>query len=160
MNGPITKFFRSLALRKNASTVPTRMTPLREIKSATVFVDSAAEDAESTCNAVRQFFGNMNIPVSIFCPDKSQLNWLGYLKDDVRGSRQQPRKEDLFISLVDLPEYFADEFEARCSTAAFKVGRRQLGGNVYDMVVSSSRNAPSSQSEAFSYIKDYLNKLI
>ena len=145
---------RRIALRRHRSQVPTTLVPLRELRSATVFVDATEEgaDTESVCLAVRRFFENQGIPVRILNAQKKDVNLLGYLKHPVRGSHKNPRQEDLFISLAASPDNFAAEFEARCSTARFKVGRCALPGQVYDLVVSVPSGGEASQSGAFSAI--------
>ncbi|MBR4524682.1 MAG: hypothetical protein IKP15_03935 [Bacteroidales bacterium] len=160
MKNPLVSFCRWMALRRGRSTVPTKLLPLAKVRVAKVFVDTTVpdEDPERVCRAVQQFFDYQGIPVLILCPAKRDVNWRGFLKKRVRGSHES-RQDDLFISLAASPENFAAEYEARCSTAIFKVGRCQLPGDVFDLVVAVPENGESSQLAAFSAIKDYLNKI-
>ena len=161
MKNPFLTVCRWFAVRRNRSSVPTTLLPLREVRSATVFVDTTVEgeDPARISRAVRQFFDYHGIPVQVLCPQKGDLNLLGILKERVRGTRENPRQEDLFISLAGSPENYAAEYEARCSTARFKVGRFQLQGGVYDLVVATPETSEAGQAAAFAAIKDYLNKI-
>lgn len=159
MKNPLIILLRRLALRSGASKVPTCIMPLDSVRSATVLVYPGAEDSEETAAAVKAFFDPRGISVTVICPSKGDINWLGFLKGRVRGAKVKPRHEDLFISLSDSPEYFAAEYEARCSTALFKVGRFQLEGDIFDLVVSSPSAVPVSQSAAFAAIQEYLSKI-
>ena len=62
---------------------------------------------------------------------------------------------DLFISLIRGGD-FPIEFMAKCSRARFKIGRQQLPGDTFDMVVSEPEDKVFSQEEVFSGIRDYL----
>ena len=161
MKNPIVRFFRWYALRQGRSTAPTSLLPLKKVQSATVFVDAVAmgEDPAPVCRAVQQFFDYQGLPVTIVCPVKEDLNWWGYLKAKARGGRRDARREDLFISLAVDPEHFAAEYEARCSTARFKVGCCTLPGGVFDLVVAPPEGVGASQTAAFAAVKDYLNKI-
>ena len=117
------------------------------------------EDPARICRAVRQFFDYQGIPVLTLCPKKEDINLIGCLKKRARGDGDTPRQEDLFISLAASPENFAAVFEARRSTARFKVGRFQLEGGLFDLVVSMPEASEAGQAAAFAAIKDYLNKI-
>ena len=161
MKNPILAVCRWYALRKNRRTVPTKLLPLRQVRSATVFVDTTVEGEDSAriSRAVRQFFDYHGVPVQVICPRKEDVNLIGILKPQVRGSKENPRQEDLFISLAGSPENFAAEYEARCSTARFKVGRFPLPGGVFDLVVETPESSEAGQAAAFAAIKDYLAKI-
>jgi len=139
--------------------VPTALTPLSKIKSAVVYVDtSTGEDTQVICRTVQQYFDYHNIPVTILCPVRRDLNVYGRLKNHVRGTRDS-RQEDLFISLAASPENFAAEYEARCSVARFKVGRCKLPDELFDLVVADPEEGGASQIAAFAAIKDFLDKI-
>ena len=161
MKNPILSVCRWFILRRDRSKVPTALMPLKKIRSATVFVDTSAEGEEigPVCRAVKQFFDYQGIPVLILCPSRQDVNLLGCLKARVRGSRKEPRREDLFISLAASPDQFAAAYAAACSTARFKVGCCTLPGGVYDLVVAPPADVEASQAAAFAAIKDYLNKI-
>ena len=65
---------------------------------------------------------------------------------------------DLFISLIKGTE-FPIEFMAKCSRAKFKIGREQLPGGTFDLVVADSPEKAFSQAEVFREIKKYLAKI-
>ena len=159
MKNPILALARAIAAWRGRSEVPTGLIPLKKVRRATVFVEAlqAEEDPERISRAVSQYFAYMEIPVRILCPGKEDLNWMGYRKSALRAADPDP--EDLFISLARSPENFASEYEARCSRARFKVGRCQLPGDVFDLVVAESGDTRASQTAAFSSIKDYLTKI-
>jgi len=161
MKNPVLALLRWYVLRRNRSTVPTTLLPLREVHSATVFVDTTVEgeDPARICRAVRQFFDYQGIPVLTLCPKKDDINLIGCLKKKARGDGETPRQEDLFISLAASPQNFAAEFEARRSTARFKVGRYPIPDGVFDLVVSMPELSEADQAAAFAAIKDYLNKI-
>lgn len=160
MKNPLLTFCRWLAMRGHKSTVPTALMPLSKIHSATVYVDGLDPDEDPTgvCWEIHRFFDKLEIPVLILCPQKGDLNLLGYLRKRVRGE-QGSRQEELFISLAGLPDDFASEYEARCSTACFKVGRNNLSGGVYDLVVATPEDEPATQAAAFKVIQEYLSKI-
>ena len=138
MKNPILSVVHWYVLRRDRSKVPTTLMPLKKIKSATVYVDAeeAGEDAGPLCRAVKQFFDYQGIPVLVLCPTAQDVNLLGYLKARMRGSRKEPRSEDLF-----------------------KVGRCALPGGVFDLVVTPPGDSDASQAAAFAAIKDYLYKI-
>lgn len=160
MNNPLLKFCRWMALRGRRSTVPTALMPLTKVHSVTVYVDGLdpEEDPAVVCREVRQYFDKLDIPVLILCPQRGDFNLLGFLKKRVRGGPES-RQEELFISLAGSPDDFASEYEARCSTARFKVGRSRLSDNVYDLVVATPEDEPATQVVAFKVIQDYLSKI-
>lgn len=160
MKNPILTFIHWIVVRRGRSTVPTALIPLSRVRDVLVFVDGTApdEDAASICSVVRQYFDYHSIPVQILCPGKRDVNLLGILRKRVRGTAEF-RQEDLFISLAGSPDNFAAEYEARCSTARFKVGRYQLSGDVFDLVVAVPEDGIPTQLAAFSAIKDFLNKI-
>ena len=161
MKNPILSVVHWYVLHRDRSKVPTTLMPLKKIKSATVYVDAeeAGEDAGPLCRAVKQFFDYQGIPVLVLCPTAQDVNLLGYLKARMRGSRKEPRSEDLFISLASTADNFAATYEACCSTARFKVGRCALPGGVFDLVVTPPGDSDASQAAAFAAIKDYLYKI-
>lgn len=160
MKNPVVTIIRRIALQQGRSTVPTTLLPLAKVRGAVVYVNAMVpdEDTDRICRSVQQFFDYQGIPVQILCATKENLNWRGFLRKRVRGTRET-RTEDLFISLATSPEDFASEYEARCSPARFKVGCCQLPGNVFDLVVAVPENGESSLLALFSAIKDYLNKI-
>lgn len=62
---------------------------------------------------------------------------------------------DLFISLIKGTD-FPIEYMAKYCRASFKVGRTQLPGNVFDLVVSDPKSRDYSEAEVFEGIKKYI----
>ena len=88
---------------------------------------------------------------------KKDLDWLG------RPSRYkmnvlEEQSPDLFISLIKNPD-FSIEYMARTSKARFKIGRQQMSGNLFDLVISDPEGKEVSQLDSFSAIKSYLTKI-
>lgn len=158
MKNPFVLLLRLIALRRNESNTPHGLHPLNAIREATVLVAPQQEDSDAVRAAVSQFFSYNNIPVHIFCPTCKDIDLAGTIKKKSRGERAAQGAGELLISLADPEDAFWAEYEARCSRACFKIGRRQLKGDVFDLVIlpPESGNIPS-QSAVFSEIKNYLN---
>lgn len=148
---PHTAILRAIFLRKNRSRVPTRLTPLRDIKRAVVLIDPAAKDAIGVKTVISGFFAKMNIPVEMITPNRSNLNWLGFLK-------RKKRDEDLFISLYSSNRFEA-KYEAKCSKASMKIGRYRIKKDVFDIIVSDTGGNVSSQTDVFNTIKEILIRI-
>lgn len=158
MRRPLLSLCRRLALRRYRTPVRTALLPLKELRSAVVFVDAEREDADGVCGAVRDFFDSRGISVRILCPQKRDLNWMGFRKARVRAS-DGPLQEDFFLSLAASPDNFAAEYEARRSPARFKAGCVRLPGDVFDLVVTPAGEAESGGEAVFSAMTDYLQKI-
>ena len=65
---------------------------------------------------------------------------------------------DVFISLINDPG-FAVEYMARTSNARFKIGRKQLPGNLFDLVIKDPAGKDLSQLQSFQAMKEYLNRI-
>ena len=79
-------------------------------------------------------------------PNKYKLNVLKEMNPDV------------FISLINDPG-FAVEYMARTSNARFKIGRKQLPGNLFDLVIKDPAGKDLSQLQSFQAMKEYLNRI-
>lgn len=154
---PLTLLVRKIALHKKASTAPTRIMPLAEISKATVLVDMDA-DADFVSIDVKKFFADHNIPVQILNLQKWDINIFGMVKK-AKMQEMHDWDPDLFISLA-APENFTAEYASRCSKARFKVGRYELSGNVYDIVIANREHQLPRQQVAFATIVEYLLKII
>lgn len=172
----IKSYFRKRSLRKHSSTVPTGIVPLADIRSYVAIIDVEESTFDSCKTAIMNFFRAHNIKGCVFFQDfrkigsedrlitsiqttitKKDLDWIG------RPSRYklnvlEEQAPDLFISLVKDPD-FSIEYMARTSKARFKIGRSQLGGNIFDLVISDPAGKNVSQMECFSVIKSYLTKI-
>ena len=155
-------FFRSRALAKYASTEPTRITPIGKIRSAVAFIDVEDTSFNECKVALMNFFRERDIKGDIFFFDfrkltegerlitsitttvlRKDLNWYG------RPAREKvdlmlEGEPDMFISLLRKSD-FPIHFMAAASKAHVKVGRVQLPGNIFDVVVSDPEDAPISE---------------
>lgn len=159
MIDPLRYAVRKLMLYKHASKIPTRIAPLSEVHCAIMFLDPMADDSEALVQAASRFFDQNEIKLRFLVPQKNDVNLMGMLKKKFRMDGDAPRSEDLFISLVSSPENFAAEYEARCSSAFFKVGCQEYKGGVFDLIVTPPEGGDASQSASFAAIKDYLMKI-
>lgn len=157
--GPVTLLARRIAVKKHASTVPTRILSLSQIKNATVLIDAMDPDLESTKKDAKKFFESHGIQVQFLTPMKWDINFFGWFKDKFRNPGGVERREDLFISMVADPDYFASEYELRCSKATFKVGRYQIKGDIVDLSIYNPSSSIPRLPEAFNVIKEYLLKI-
>ncbi len=173
----IKTFFRKRSLRKHSSTVPTEILPLVKIRSYVAIIDVEEQSFDTCKTAIMTFFRSHNIKGSVFFQDfrkigsedradhqhpdhhhqKKDLDWIG------RPSRYklnvlEEQAPDLFISLIKNPD-FAIEYMARTSKARFKIGRAQMDGNLFDLVISDPAGKEVSQLDCFTAIKGYLTKI-
>lgn len=172
----IKKFFRKSSLRKHSSTIPTEILPLGKIHSYVAIIDAEESTFDECKTAIMNFFRVHDIKGCVFFQDfrkigsedrlitsiqttitKKDLDWIG------RPSRYklnvlEEQAPDLFISLIKNPD-FAIEYMARTSKARFKIGRRQMSGNLFDLVISDPAGKNISQLESFTAIKSYLTKI-
>ena len=158
MNNPILQVLRWWALRRHRSTAPTSLLPMKEVRRAAVFIDGLAggEDPAVTGRLIQRKLADRGIEVQLLCAQKQDLDWLGRLKDAQRGAGG----EDLFLSMSTRADCFAAEYEARCRTARFKVGRRPLDGGIYDLVVADPEpTEPQGDAQAFASILEILDKI-
>ncbi len=172
----IKKFFRKRSLRKHSSTIPTEILPLGKIRSYVAIIDVEEPTFDACKTAIMNFFRSHDIKGCVFFQDfrkigsedrlitsiqttitKKDLDWIG------RPSRYklnvlEEQAPDLFISLIKDPD-FTIEYMARASKARFKIGRQQLGGNLFDLVISDPAGKDISQMDSFTAIKSYLTKI-
>lgn len=130
-------------LKKNVSSVPTGLHPLSSFRSVAILIDPSGEDLESAMDTAGKYFGGLGIDVNFYC------------------SKQDPEDvctEDLLISLIDNTDFFV-RFTATCSRAITKIGRVQIPGKVFDIVVNGSGDRKSNQDEALKAIIDLLPKI-
>jgi len=169
-------FLRRHSLKKDASKEPTGLLPLQAVRSAVAFISVEEADFDACKNAMMAYFRDKGIKADIFFFDfrkiakgerlitsitttvlKKDLNWYG------RPSREKTAlvldgDPDLLLSL--LPEaHYPLEYLARCSKARFKIGREQLSGNLFDLVLKDPAGKALSQKEAFEEIVKLLEKI-
>lgn len=172
----IKNIIRKRSLKNNASVVPTRIIPLSKVNSYVAIIDVEDPTFDTCKTAIMNFFRNRDIKGCVFFQDfrkigsedrlitsiqttitKKDLDWVGRpskYKLNVLGE-QAP---DLFISLIKDPE-FAIEYMARTSTAKFKIGRKQMEGDLFDLVINDPEDKHISQMESFKAIQSYLTKI-
>ena len=170
----IKDLLRRWSLRKSASKEPTGLLPLQAVGSAAAFISVEEQDFEACKNAILAFFREHGIKGSVFFFDfrriekgerlitsitttvlKKDLNWYGQTSPE-KTRLMLEGEPDLFLSLLPANS-FPLEYMARCSKARFKVGRQQLPGNVFDLVVMDPADKTLSQKEAFGEIVKLLN---
>ena len=66
--------------------------------------------------------------------------------------------EDLFISLY-AENKFEAEYEALCSRSRFKIGRYDIGKDLFDIILTNPENGIPKQWEAFETVKNILVKI-
>jgi len=161
----IKNLLRRWSLRKSASSEPTGLLPLQAVRSAVAFISVEEQDFEACKNDILAFYRTHNIKGSVFFFDfrriekgerlitgitttvlRKDLNWYGQPSPEKTRTMLEG-EPDLFISLLPANSYPL-EYMARCSKARFKVGRQQLPGNVFDLVVLNPTDKKLSQREA------------
>ena len=168
--------FRKRSLRRHASTVPTEILPLNKIKSYVAIIDVEDTSYDTCKSAIMNYFRGMDIRGAVFFQDfrkigsedrlitsiqttitKKDLDWLGRPNKYKMGvlAEQNP---DVFISLIKDPD-FAIEYMTKTSTARFKIGRKQMDGNLFDLVISDPAGKDISQMDSFNAIRKYLEKI-
>ena len=176
MEGFIADFFRKRALKRHESKVPTGILPLDKIKTYVAIVDVEDPTCDTCKTAVLNFFRAHNIRGSIFFQDfrkigsedrlitsiqttitKKDLDWIGRPSKYKQGVLEE-QNPDVFISLIKDPE-FAIEYMTKTSKARFKIGRKQMDGNLFDLVISDPAGKNISQLESWEAIKNYLGKI-
>lgn len=169
-------YLRKRSLKKSASTVPTSILPLREIRSAVAVIDVEDTSFDDCKLALQAFFRENGIKGEIFFFDfrkigsgerlitsitntvlKKDLDWCG------RPSREKidlmhAAEADLFLSLIPGTP-FPLEYMAKCSRARFKAGRVQLPGDPFDFVVTDPAGQPLSEKESFDAMLALLAKI-
>lgn len=176
MRERIKNFFRRQSLRRHESHVATGIIPLSKIKSYAAIIDVADPTYDSCKTAIINFFRHYEINGIIFFQDfrdignddrlftsvqttitKKDLNWYGR-PSDYKLEVLKERDPDIMLCLIDNPSY-PMEYLVRTSNAKFKIGRRQLGGNVFDMVIQDPEGKEITQLESFTAIKDMILKI-
>lgn len=169
----IKNIFRRNALKKNASTVPTQFTPLSAVKTAVTFIDVEDTTFDACKESILAFYKEQHIKGEIFFFNfrkigseerlitsitntvlERDVNWYGKPSAE-KMNLLYNLNPDMFISLIRGTD-FPIEYMAKCCKASFKIGRCQLPGNVFDLVVSDSQTKDYTQLEVFEGIKKYI----
>lgn len=168
--------FRKTSLKKHSSTVPTEILPLGKIRSYVAIIDVEDNSFDACKTTIMNYFRSLDIKGSVFFQDfrkignedrlitsiqttitRKDLDWIGR-PNKYKMNILEEQNPDLFISLIKEPD-FAIEYMARTSKARFKIGRQQLEGNLFDIVISDPAGKEVSQLDCFTAIKSYLNKI-
>lgn len=175
----IIDFLRKRALRKHGSQVRTNITPLKDIHTAVTFIDVEDTSFDACKKDIMAFYRDNGIKGEIFYFDfrkigdterlitsitntvlKKDLNFYGKPAKE-KLDLMLEAKPDLFISLIGKDDY-PIQYMATCCEAKFKIGRKQLPGNVFDLVITD-QTAPDGTStpedEIFKSIKEILAKV-
>lgn len=158
--------FQILAYRKNRSEKPTGVSYLAHAKKVAVVFESDDNGVQETVKAMQDFFGSRGIELKayVFCFREAvsvdgavsirarHLDIIGCIGPK---SRRIDRNVDMFISMSTSDEWLP-HYEAACSKAGFKVGRRQTKDKVFDFVLTSTEGKPLP--DVFSAMADILTK--
>lgn len=169
-------FFRQRCLRKRSSKEPTGIRPLSQIHSAVTFIKVENKDFNEINDAVLRFYKENNIKGEIFFFDfrkigkeekvltdtaktifSKDLNWFGKPLRE-KAEVMLKSEADVFISLIK-GRCFPIEYMAKCSKAKFKIGREQLAGRTFDLVLKEPKGKTFSETEIFNELKTYLEKI-
>ena len=154
----VKSFFRKKYLKKFESKAPTGILPMSQVKSAVAFIDVEDTSFEIFFFDFRKIGSEERLITSITNTVlKKDLDWCG------KPSREKidlmlGTEADLFISLIRGTDYPL-EFMAKCSQAKFKVGRVQLPGNTFDLIVSDPAERPLNEKESFDAMRQFLAKI-
>ena len=156
--------FRRRSLRRHACNEPTGILPLGEVRTIAVILDAADPSFEDCRQALQAFFSEHKMKGDLFITGtddknrKKERNWFGQPSREII-SRLQDMRADLCISLLR-DASFPVEFMVKCTPARFKIGRVQLPGSPFDLVVSDPSGQALSQLESFRSIRQMLEKII
>ena len=175
----IIDFLRNNSLKKHSSKIRTSLTPLREIKTAVTFIDVEDTSFNACKNAITAFYREFNIKGDIFYFDfrklsdeerlitsitntvlKKDLNFFGRPSKE-KMSLLLDARPDLFISLINKDDY-PIQYMASCCEARYKVGRKQLPGDIFDLVFSDQTDPESNalpEEEVFKSMRELMMKI-
>lgn len=133
------------ALRWLESKVPTSLMRFSDISQVTVLLDAGAEDAAEAEEKVKAFFAGRGIQL--------------VLVKVLSGRRIKAHKEtQVLLSLV--PDAgWRIEYAVHRSRARFKIGRKQLSDEPFDLVVSDPDGKSYRQVEVFARMMELLESL-
>lgn len=175
----IIDYLRKRALKRNRSGLETGILPMRAIHTAVALIDVEDTSCEACKNAVTAFYRENGIKGEIIYFDfrriddeerlitgiantilKKDLNFYGKPSKE-KVSLMFDHDTDLLISLMG-KDSFTVEFMANCIRSRFKIGRRQLPGNVFDIVFAdtdSSGGSAVTEAEILKSIINFLGKV-
>ena len=135
----------NLALHWLGSKVPTSLMALSDISQVTVLIDADAPDAMEAMDKVKTYFaikGIQLIVVPVFAKKRIKVH----------------RNTQVFLSLVPGCDWRL-EYVVKRSRASFKIGRTQLPGEPFDLVVSDPASTSYPQTEVFARMMELVEGL-
>ncbi|MCR5244661.1 MAG: hypothetical protein K6C37_07975 [Bacteroidales bacterium] len=170
----IKNIFRRRILRKLDGKVETGIIPVSQVHTAVAFISVQDPSFDECKLKLQAFYRENKIKGEVFFFDfrkigkgerlitsitttilEKDLDWLGRpvkeKVDHMLGSHP-----DMFISLLPTNS-FPLEYMAKCSEARFKIGRFDMPGNTFDLVITDPQDRSLSQSESFDEIKHFLS---
>ncbi len=176
MMGFIKNIFRKRFLRKVSSSNATGLLPLQDIHSAAIIIDTEEPASDECKENVQAWLKSNGIRSTFFFFDFSKgnederqttslnntilrkdLNWFGRPAMEKLEMIAEDNS-DVLISLVDNSE-FPIECIGKYAPARFKIGRRQLPGRTFDLVVENPPTQSFTALEAFKEISRYLETI-
>lgn len=164
------------SLRRNTSKVPTGILPLSQVRRAVALIDVEDTSFDHCKNIILTFFRRHGIHIEIFYLDfrrlgegerlitsingtilKKDLNWFGRPSDE-KLRLLEMSEPDMLISAIREKD-FAYQYIVASSPARFKVGRKQLPGNLFDIVLSEPDDKVLSEADAFANMAQLLEKI-
>lgn len=175
----VLEFLRERSIKKHGSKVSTGITPLKDIRTAVAFIDVEDTSFDACKKDLMAFYKEYSIKGEIFYFDfrkindterlitsitntvlKKDLNFFGKPSKE-KISLMLEAKPDIFISLINKDDY-PIRYMASCCEAKFKVGRKQLPGDIFDLVITDQMNADGTstpEAEIFKSMKALLLKV-
>ena len=170
-------WFRRRSLARIDNKVPTALLPLSQIRNALVLIDVEDPSFDACKGAVAAFLRENGIKGTLFFLDfrkidgnerlitsitntilRKDVNWYGEPSREKMALLER-EAADLLISLTDRTD-FSMEYLVKAVPARFKVGRRQLSGSLFDLVVKDPDGAPGSEERSFVEMVNVLNKIV
>lgn len=148
---------RSKALKKNASTVKTKATPLSSIRIAQIFLDTEAFDCGRTIDTARTYFESKGIKPVFLNAEKPEVNWYGK-PEGLCLAKLECSEPAVFISLCP-KNNFTLKYCAVASNAVFKLGRDQISPHVFDMLILGEDTDKDSVSGVFKFMTRLLEQI-
>lgn len=136
----------NIALHWLGSKVPTSLMRLEDISQVTVLLDAGAPDAEAAAEKVKEYFALKGIQL-IVVPVLPKKCIRAY------------RNTQVLLSLVPGCDWRL-EYVVRRSRACFKIGREQLPGEPFDLVVSDPAGTHYPQTEVFARMMELVEGLV
>lgn len=175
----ILDFLRNNALKKHSSKVRTCITPVKDIRTAVAFIDVEDTSFDACKKDLQAFYREHGIKGEIFFFDfrklsdterlitsitntvlKKDLNFYGKPSKE-KLHLMLEAKPDLFISLINKDDY-PIRYMASCCEAKFKIGRKQLPGGVFDLVITDQigpDGTSTPEADIFKSLKELLAKV-